>query len=71
MGLLIELSCYKFEPPAGATHADVLIEAHLLRVERGDREIHEVHLADAVERLVARMARSLSQDRSPKNPYSR
>jgi glyoxalase family protein len=71
MGLLIELSCYKFEPPAGATHADVLIEAHLLRVERGDREIHEVHLADAVERLVARTARSLSQDRSPKNPYSR
>src|SRR5436309_6783448 len=54
MGLLIELSCYKFEPPAGATHADVLIEAHLLRVERGDREIHEVHLADAIERLVAR-----------------
>ena len=70
MGLLIELSCYKFEPPVGATHADVLIEAHLLRVERGDREIHEVHLADAIERIVARSARSLSQDRSPKNPYA-
>ena len=69
MGLLIELSCYKFEPPTGATHADVLIEAHLLRVERGDREIHEVHLADAIERIVARSARSLSHDRSAKNPY--
>ncbi len=70
MGLLIELSCYKFDPPVGATHADVLIEAHLLRVERGDREIHEVHLADAIERIVARSARSLSNDRSPKNPYA-
>ncbi len=70
MGLLIELSCYKFEPPVGATHAEVLIEAHLLRVERGDREIHEVHLADAIERIVARSTRSLSQDRSPKNPYA-
>ena len=39
LGLLIELSCYKFEPPHGFTHADVLFEAHLLRVARGDRAI--------------------------------
>ena len=70
MGLLIELSCYKFEPPVGCTHAAVLIEAHQLRVERGDRAIGEVHLADAIERLVARTSRSLSSDRSPKNPYA-
>src|SRR5512147_1449547 len=32
LGQLLELACYKFEPPIGATHADVLREAHLLRV---------------------------------------
>jgi catechol 2,3-dioxygenase-like lactoylglutathione lyase family enzyme len=69
LGLLIELSCYKFEPPAGFTHVDVLYEAHLLRVVRGDRAISEVHLADAIELLVLRSRRSLSADRSPKNPY--
>jgi glyoxalase family protein len=71
LGLLIELSCYKFEPPAGCTHADVLLEAHLLRVARGDKAICEAHLADAIEMLVARSQKSLSADRSPKNPYRR
>jgi glyoxalase family protein len=71
LGLLIELSCYKFEPPHGFTHADVLFEAHLLRVARGDRAIGETHLADAIEMLVARSQKSLSADRSPKNPYRR
>ena len=37
LGLLIELSCYKFEPPFGFNHADVLFEAHKLRVAAGDR----------------------------------
>ena len=54
LGLLIELSCYKFEPPFGYSHADVLFEAHKLRVAAGDRAIAEVHLADAIELLVAR-----------------
>jgi catechol 2,3-dioxygenase-like lactoylglutathione lyase family enzyme len=71
LGLLIELSCYKFEPPFGFTHADVLYEAHLQRVARGDRAIAEAHLADAIELLVARSRRSLSSDRTPKNPYRR
>jgi catechol 2,3-dioxygenase-like lactoylglutathione lyase family enzyme len=71
LGLLIELSCYKFEPPAGFTHGDVLYEAHLLRVARGDRAIAEVHLADSIELLVARGRKSLSSDRSAKNPYKR
>ena len=39
LGLLIELASYRFEPPAGCTHADVLLEAHRLRVERGDHHI--------------------------------
>ena len=71
LGLLIELSCYKFEPPAGCTHGEVLYEAHLQRVARGDHAIAEVHLADAIELLVARRRNSLSVDRSPKNPYKR
>jgi catechol 2,3-dioxygenase-like lactoylglutathione lyase family enzyme len=60
LGLLIELASYRFEPPAGHTHADVLFEAHLIRTERGDYNIAPVHLADAIERLVARSQRSLS-----------
>ena len=42
---------------SGYTHADVLLEAHKLRVERGDHNIAEVHLADAIEALVAALAR--------------
>jgi catechol 2,3-dioxygenase-like lactoylglutathione lyase family enzyme len=69
LGLLIELASYRFEPPHGHTHADVLLEAHTLRVERGDYNIAEEHLADAIERLAERSRRSLSDDRAPKNPY--
>jgi hypothetical protein len=69
LGLLIELASYRFEPPFGYTHADVLLEAHRLRVDRGDPNIAEIHLADALELLVARSRQSLSDDRAPKNPY--
>ncbi len=69
MGLLIELACYKFEPPMGCSHADVMIEAHRIRVERGDYNIAEEHLADAIELLVTRRQHSLSADRGAKNPY--
>ncbi len=69
LGLLIELASYRFEPPEGCTHAEVLLEAHRLRVERGDYNIAPIHLADAIELLVARTQASLSEDRSPKNPY--
>jgi catechol 2,3-dioxygenase-like lactoylglutathione lyase family enzyme len=71
LGLLIELASYRFEPPAGKTHADVLLEAHRLRVERGDYNIDREHLADAIEALVERSQQSLSDDRSPKDPYGR
>ena len=53
LGLLIELASYRFEPPAGCTHADVLMESHRIRIERGDYAIAEIHLADAIERLHA------------------
>ena len=69
LGLLIELASYRFEPPWGCTHSDVLLEAHKLRVERGDYNIAPVHLADAIEILVRRSRASLSEDRSPKDPY--
>ena len=69
LGLLIELASYRFEPPHGFTHAEVLLEAHRLRVERDDYNIAPVHLADAIERLAARRE-SLSGDRSPKDPYT-
>src|SRR5262245_25553750 len=71
LGLLIELASYRFEPPAGHTHADVLLEAHKLRVARGDYNIDREHLADAIEALVERSQQSLSDDRSPKDPYGR
>lgn len=69
LGLLIELACYRFEPPTGLTYANVLLEAHRIRVERGDYSIAEVHLADAIEALTARGEGSLSEDRTPRNPY--
>jgi len=69
LGLLIELACYRFEPPHGFTHADVLMEAHKIRVFRADHNIAEVHLADAIEALTTRRNASLSADRTPKNPY--
>jgi glyoxalase family protein len=69
LGLLIELASYRFEPPFGVSHGEVLLEAHKLRVERGDHHIDRVHVADAIETLVTRTRASLSDDRSPKDPY--
>ncbi|MCB0866045.1 MAG: VOC family protein [Solirubrobacterales bacterium] len=69
LGLLIELASYRFVPPAGHTHADVLLAAHRIRVERGDRNIDRIHLADAIEQLTEGSRESLSEDRAPKNPY--
>jgi catechol 2,3-dioxygenase-like lactoylglutathione lyase family enzyme len=70
LGLLIELASYRFEPPVGHTHADVLLAAHRIRVDRGDYNIAPVHLADAIEALVVGSRDSLSDDRSPKDPYA-
>ena len=54
LGLRVELASYRFEPPEGATHADVLAEAHRLRVARGAEAIADVDLADAIEILTRR-----------------
>lgn len=66
LGQLIELAAYKFEPPAGATHAEVLHAAHRIRVARGDDHITEPHLADAIEEISRRRMDSLSGTRQPK-----
>ncbi len=62
LGQLYELASYKFEPPAGHTHAEVLLEAHLLRTARGDYAIAAEHLADAIEALTQRSMRSISRE---------
>lgn len=53
LGQLIELACYKFEPPPRFTHAQVLAKAHQLRVAAGDYNIEEKHLADAIAQFSA------------------
>jgi catechol 2,3-dioxygenase-like lactoylglutathione lyase family enzyme len=69
LGFLIELACYTFIPPRGSSHAEVMLEAHKLRVARGDYSIERQHLADATVLIVERSQASLSDDRAPKNPY--
>ena len=71
LGLRIELASYRFEPPEGYSHAEVLLEAHKIRVERDGYNIAQEHLADAIELLVRRSRDSLSEDRSPKDPYEK
>jgi glyoxalase family protein len=69
LGQRIELSSYKFEPPTGFTHAQVLYEAHHLRVAEGAYNILDSHLADAIELLTRRGQNSLSEDREAKHAY--
>jgi catechol 2,3-dioxygenase-like lactoylglutathione lyase family enzyme len=69
LGQRIELACYKFEPPVGVTHSQVLFEAHRLRIAAGAYNIQDAHLADAIELLVKRTQSSLSGDREPKHAY--
>ena len=52
-GQLLELACFKFEPPQGYTISDVLRKAHDLRVTAGDKAIEDKHLADAIIELAA------------------
>jgi catechol 2,3-dioxygenase-like lactoylglutathione lyase family enzyme len=71
LGLLIELASYRFEPPHGFTHAEVLLEAHRLRISSDDYNIAPIHLADAIEALALRSRDSLSDDRTPADPYAK
>ncbi|MBX5455408.1 MAG: VOC family protein [Thermogemmatispora sp.] len=55
-GQLLEMACYKFEPPQGYTIADVLATAHKLRIAAGAYNIQEEHLAEAIAELSQRRA---------------
>ncbi len=61
-GQLLEMACFKFDPPEGYTISDVLSTAHRLRIESGDYAISDKHLADAIailteQRYPAKMPR--------------
>jgi glyoxalase family protein len=60
-GQLLEIAVFKFEPPAGYTHGDVLATAHAIRVAAGDYNIEDKHLADAIELLASRRMTSLQE----------
>ena len=51
LGLLIELASYKFDPPIGFTHANVLEKAHELRVKRKALNIQDQDVASAIKEL--------------------
>lgn len=51
LGQLLELACYKFEPPTGFTHTDVLYRAHHIRIAADAPAISDEHLSDAIEAL--------------------
>ena len=53
LGLLVELASYKFEPPLGYTHAQVLTRAHNIRQARSAMAIEETDIADALLALTA------------------
>ena len=54
MGLLVELASYKFHPPQGKTHGDVLGLAHKFRLERGGLAMETADVADAIAALSKR-----------------
>ncbi len=64
-GQLLEMACYKFEPPEGYTVVDVLAEAHRLRVAAGAYNIGDEHLADAIAELTRRRAPRLTRAEAP------
>ena len=69
LGQRYELASYKFDPPVGCTHAQVLFEAHHIRVAEGAHHIMDSHLTDAIEILTRRNQGSLSEERTPKHAY--
>ena len=60
-GQRLELATFKFEPPAGSTHAEVLRRANDLRVARGVINIQDEDLADAIEAIIAERGLSLNE----------
>ena len=48
LGLLLELASYKFDPPFGYSHGQVLAKAHKLRQQRGAINIQDEDIALAI-----------------------
>ena len=69
LGLLIELASYRFEPPPGRSHAEVLLAAHRIRIASGDTTSPRSTSRTPSRRSSRARSDSLSEDRSPKNPY--
>ena len=55
LGLLIELASYKFEPPLGYTHGQVLENAHKMRLSRGAKNIEDEDISNALISLSKRV----------------
>ncbi len=51
LGLLIELASYKFDPPFGFSHANVLEKANEIRVKRKALNIQDEDVASAIKAL--------------------
>ena len=51
LGLLIELASYKFDPPIGFSHANVLEKAYEIRVKRKALNIQDEDIASAIKAL--------------------
>ena len=60
LGLLIEIASYRFIPPIGSTHSDVLREAYLIRLELGDYNINQKHISASIQRIFKNLNPSLS-----------
>lgn len=61
-GQLLELACFKFQPPEGYTYTDVLFRAHHIRIAAGAYAIDDAHLAQAIEELTAKRIPSLQTE---------
>ena len=51
LGLLIEIASYKFDPPFGYSHGQVLEKAHKIRINRGAKNIEDIDVASAIKSL--------------------
>ncbi len=55
LGLLVELSSYKFEPPEGFSYGDVLAKAYSVRVRRKASSIEDQDIAEAIALLMRKV----------------
>jgi len=60
-GQLLEMACFKFDPPQGYSVADVLRKAHELRVNAGKYAIDNDDLADAIAELTRQRMPEIEQ----------